>query len=105
MVLREDVIKVELCRSAVPRLAVVKLNALAQRKRVNLTTVRVVSDRPRLGEAGNDSTLGTVLDKSIIHPVVREKFIGAIRMSVQTPDPGCLADHSRLRTRRDGDRS
>ena len=64
---REDVVEVEGGDLAIPRGAVVKLNAAAELEGVLLArAVRVVRDVPGGGERGDDRAPGPVLDQAVV---------------------------------------
>mmetsp|Transcript_23657 Transcript_23657/g.65665 ORF Transcript_23657/g.65665 Transcript_23657/m.65665 type:complete len:442 (+) Transcript_23657:238-1563(+) len=81
----KNVIKVKLCSLTIPLGSIVKLDTFSKREDVLLTRfVLVVCDGPRRGKSGQDLTTFPIGHQSFVHPVVGEKFVGAIRVWIKT---------------------
>ena len=96
---REHVVEVELGGGAVPGGAVVEDHARPQREGVLLSAGVEVIDVPRDRQGREDGAAGAVLDQTVVHKVVREELVGAVRVGVQPPHAG---EQPRLRAGRDG---
>ena len=96
---REHVVEVELGGGAVPGGAVVEDHARPQREGVLLSAGVEVIDFPRDRQGREDGAAGAVLDQTVVHKVVREELVGAVRVGVQPPHAG---EQPRLRAGRDG---
>ena len=96
---REHVVEVELGGGAVPGGAVVEDHARPQREGVLLSAGVEVIDFPRDRQGREDGAAGAVLDQTVVHKVVREELVGAVRVGVQPPNAG---EQPRLRAGRDG---
>mmetsp|Transcript_8194 Transcript_8194/g.23404 ORF Transcript_8194/g.23404 Transcript_8194/m.23404 type:complete len:310 (+) Transcript_8194:850-1779(+) len=98
----QHVIKVQLCGRAVPRRAIMKFDALSQVEGVRLSLAVPIGDGPRLREGGDQGPGGSVLDETIVHPVVREELVWAVRMGIQASHASLVAEEARLCPRGDG---